>query len=293
MAEPTDPAASRTDAARPAADAFVQALRGGDVEAMKRAATRRSIDLGRVPPARPKPSPTLSCMLFKTYVEPDGSVVFDYITHDHQARPTSFRMALRVVIEDGSRKVDVMSLDEINAMDAAHRAPQRELDRQRAEAAAVVVYRRELPTPEQREQELIAAEKASIAEDIMIGLRQPEPPERPKPMTDDEKYATAAKLFDAVEAEMRKLGAWDIQQPTPEQVANGGAFGGATMAFEQWIRWVFAPRVREIIATRGRFPYSSQVGSYAVREFDGRRDTGGLVSALMAFDDFIIEAGRR
>ncbi len=54
------------------------------------------------------------------------------------------------------------------------------------------------------------------------------------------------------------------------------------MAFSQWLQFVFIPNVRAIIAQRGTFPASSQVGAYAVREFDTYGDDVGPLTTLLA-----------
>jgi uncharacterized protein YqcC (DUF446 family) len=107
-------------------------------------------------------------------------------------------------------------------------------------------------------------------------------------MTDDELRDAVAALADAVELELRGLGRWSEQPPPPEAFENMGAFGGNTMAFEQWIQFVLLPRIREIVRTRGRFPSGSEVGVYAVRALDGDYDADRLCSLLSQLD-WIIE----
>jgi len=88
-------------------------------------------------------------------------------------------------------------------------------------------------------------------------------------------HAKVAAIADALEAELRRLGRWSVQRPPPEAFENMGAFGGRTLAFEQWIQFVLLERIREIVSTRGAFPSSPQVGVYAVRlHFDDGHNTG-------------------
>ncbi len=93
------------------------------------------------------------------------------------------------------------------------------------------------------------------------------------------------RLIDAIEAEMRRSGMWDAPQPeTPEGV---GAFGGDSMAFEQWLRWVFVPRVRELLESGGPWPASSMVGDKAYREWRMWGDAPNvdrLIELLREFD---------
>jgi hypothetical protein len=45
--------------------------------------------------------------------------------------------------------------------------------------------------------------------------------------------------------------------------------------------------VRSLIAERGEFPATSQVGAQAIREFDGQTEADTLVTELCAFDAFV------
>ncbi len=90
--------------------------------------------------------------------------------------------------------------------------------------------------------------------------------------------------IDAVEAEMKRLGIWDIAAPEgpPE-----GAFGGKNMSFEQWLRHVFVPNVRRSIDGNGPWPKSSAVAEQAHREWRmyGEWDASEpLIERLRAFD---------
>jgi uncharacterized protein YqcC (DUF446 family) len=93
--------------------------------------------------------------------------------------------------------------------------------------------------------------------------------------------------LNAVEAEMKRVGLWEIEKPTPDKFEDMGAFGTKTMAFEQWLRWVFIERVRGILDERGEFPRGSQVSQQAHREWQmwGSADEFvPLIERLREFD---------
>jgi uncharacterized protein YqcC (DUF446 family) len=91
------------------------------------------------------------------------------------------------------------------------------------------------------------------------------------------------RCIDAIEAEMRRIGLWQ-QTPLPAAAtAPQQAFGADVMAFQQWLQFVFIPRVRAAVAT-DTLPTSSSVSAKAVREFDGNDTTDRLVDLLCAFD---------
>lgn len=99
------------------------------------------------------------------------------------------------------------------------------------------------------------------------------------------RYAQAAQKISEIEAEMQRIGYWSAD-PLPEEAYDfQQAFAMDTMAFSQWLQFVFIPRVREIIEEHGTFPSNSMVAAQAVREFDGDENTSQLLSLLSEFDD--------
>jgi uncharacterized protein YqcC (DUF446 family) len=86
-----------------------------------------------------------------------------------------------------------------------------------------------------------------------------------------------------LEQTLKDTGLWEVQRPTPADIAGAGAFGSGTMTFGQWLRWVLVPRAHEALEARA-LPGSSSVAAYAVRELDGDPHAGPLIDALTAFD---------
>ena len=91
--------------------------------------------------------------------------------------------------------------------------------------------------------------------------------------------------LDAVIAAMQASGAWDVERPADAAFDDMGAFGMTTMAFEQWLRYVFVPAVEALVASNGPWPGGSSVAAHAAREGDGNPAIAELVAALSAFDD--------
>lgn len=91
--------------------------------------------------------------------------------------------------------------------------------------------------------------------------------------------------LDAVVAAMKQEGVWDVSRPPHEAFTDMGAFGIYTMAFAQWLRFVFVPNVTELIQAGGPWPEHSQVAVQAAREGDTNAAIAALVPALSSFDD--------
>jgi uncharacterized protein YqcC (DUF446 family) len=94
--------------------------------------------------------------------------------------------------------------------------------------------------------------------------------------------SVAAQLA-KIELEMRAIGLWQDAPIKPGQLQFSKAFAMDTMTFQQWLQFVFIPRVREAIENNS-FPNSSSVGAQAVREFDTVPEALRLTSLLAEFD---------
>ncbi len=100
--------------------------------------------------------------------------------------------------------------------------------------------------------------------------------------------AVRARL-DEVVAAMKREGAWDAERPPEEAFEDMGAFGSRTMAFVQWLRWVFVPNVERLLGEGGPWPDGSAVGVMAAREGDTDAVVAALVPSLAAFDALFSE----
>lgn len=100
-------------------------------------------------------------------------------------------------------------------------------------------------------------------------------------------YEIVVSKIDEIEAEMRRMGVWQSRPLTPEQMDFKQPFGMDLLTLEQWLQFIFIPRVREIVATRGEFPSGSQVADHAFREWvmwGSRDDAEPLIQLLRQFD---------
>ncbi len=96
--------------------------------------------------------------------------------------------------------------------------------------------------------------------------------------------ARVGEAIDAIEAEMKRVGIWDVAAPDGPPL---GPFGSENMAFEQWLRHVFVPNVRAAIASDGPWPGSSSVADQAFREwrmYGDWEESEPLIARLRAFD---------
>jgi uncharacterized protein YqcC (DUF446 family) len=104
---------------------------------------------------------------------------------------------------------------------------------------------------------------------------------------DDRVPALADQLL-LIERELRALGAWASSPPAPEALASQEPFCLDTLAFDQWLQWIFLPRMKRILE-RGE-PLPSVSGILAMAEMvyrDQPQRVAGLCAALETFDQVI------
>jgi uncharacterized protein YqcC (DUF446 family) len=109
----------------------------------------------------------------------------------------------------------------------------------------------------------------------------------------DDMTSRAKELLQRIIAEMRRIGMYDVPMVSADQLQDMGAFGSDTMSFEQWLRWVFVPRVETLVENDGPWPDTSDVGVIAIKNFDGNDKASELVTLLCQFDGLFTEAAKK
>lgn len=96
-----------------------------------------------------------------------------------------------------------------------------------------------------------------------------------------------------IEAELRSLGWWESRQPCAQSLASSQPFCVDTLAFEQWLQWVFLPRMKALLEQAGELPTRSaitEMAEMAYMEMPGRTVT--LRRHLKRFDRLLERHGQ-
>ena len=87
-----------------------------------------------------------------------------------------------------------------------------------------------------------------------------------------------AELLVALEREMRSQGRWDSTQPPERSLLSTQPFAVDTLSFDQWLQWIFIPKLEALLVKQLPLPRSCAVGPmaeevYGAADSDGRRIT--------------------
>lgn len=104
----------------------------------------------------------------------------------------------------------------------------------------------------------------------------------------DERCHALAEQLLLIERELRVLGMWSATPPAPQALASCEPFCVDTLAFEEWLQWIFLPRMKMILENDEVLPSTSGILVMAELIYRDRQPSmRGLLEVLGAFDRLI------
>jgi len=99
-----------------------------------------------------------------------------------------------------------------------------------------------------------------------------------------DQIAIASRLMD-IEAELRQLGQWASETPTPEALASTEPFCVDTLSFTQWLQFIFLPRMYALLEQNRLPPGPCSIAPLAEEYFkNGNLDTDRLIRHIAELD---------
>jgi len=102
----------------------------------------------------------------------------------------------------------------------------------------------------------------------------------------DARLPAVAQQLLLIERELRMQGLWSSTAPTAQALASCEPFCVDTLPLEQWLQWIFLPRMKAIIEDDQPLPAVSGIHAMAEMVY-GEVRLGGLLEALRCFDELI------
>ena len=76
-------------------------------------------------------------------------------------------------------------------------------------------------------------------------------------------YQRLNSLLLAVEEELRAMDLWEQQAPSPQALASDQPFAIDKLSFNQWLQFIFLPKMAEIVETASALPESCSTAPMA------------------------------
>ncbi|GAB3370751.1 YqcC family protein [Azotobacter armeniacus] len=104
----------------------------------------------------------------------------------------------------------------------------------------------------------------------------------------DVRVPVLAEQLLLIERELRVLGLWARLPPSDEALSSEQPFCVDALAFEEWLQWIFLPRMRLILESGGALPAASGIRPMAEVAYCERRAEIGRLLALLGEVDRLI-----
>lgn len=91
-----------------------------------------------------------------------------------------------------------------------------------------------------------------------------------------------------IEHELRKQGWWDEHAPSPQALASTTPFAVDTLSFDQWLQWIFLPKMAEILQKGLPLPNASGILVMAETVYVDRPQESRELRRLLAEFDRLI-----
>ncbi|MCQ4296674.1 YqcC family protein [Pseudomonas stutzeri] len=102
----------------------------------------------------------------------------------------------------------------------------------------------------------------------------------------DQRLPAVAQQLLLIERELRALGLWSAEPPPEEALVSVEPFCVDTLRFEQWLQWIFLPRMKAIVESDLPLPAASDICAMAEVAYREARAVS-LLEALRDFDVLI------
>ena len=106
----------------------------------------------------------------------------------------------------------------------------------------------------------------------------------------DQRFPKIAEQLLLIERELRVQGWWDEVSPSAQALSSVEPFSVDTLDFEQWLQWIFLPRMKLILEQDLPLPTASGIQEMAEMVFAARDVQGRdrqLQVLLKEFDQLI------
>ncbi|HBX57897.1 YqcC family protein [Pseudomonas sp. UBA2684] len=104
----------------------------------------------------------------------------------------------------------------------------------------------------------------------------------------DARVPAVAEQLLLIERELRAQGWWEEQAPSAQALASQEPFCVDSLAFEQWLQWIFLPRMKHMLESNAGLPSVSGIQPMAEQVYGLHSERArGLIRLLGEFDQLI------
>ena len=92
-----------------------------------------------------------------------------------------------------------------------------------------------------------------------------------------DRYHQTQQLLERLESVMREAGIWESQSPGAAALASTEPFAIDTLSCNQWLQWIFIPRMKKLVAQKAALPAQFEISPYVE---EAMKDQQGSMAVL-------------
>lgn len=100
-------------------------------------------------------------------------------------------------------------------------------------------------------------------------------------------YLTSKNHLIKLEQMLKQCSLWSNNVPSKSAMASSAPFACDAMAFEQWLQFIFIPKMYELIEFQQPLPTNMAIAPMAEHVWQGRGDYAELIRHLHDFDTLL------
>ncbi|WP_065188665.1 YqcC family protein [Shewanella woodyi] len=102
-------------------------------------------------------------------------------------------------------------------------------------------------------------------------------------------YANTTEKLHQLETELKVHGLWSSVPPSTEAMANTSPFSCDVMPFENWVQFIFIPKMEQLINSQNALPSNTAIAPMAHHVWNHQPDLHGLINIFDELDRMLSE----
>ncbi|MFS1423577.1 YqcC family protein [Shewanella sp. 10N.286.48.B5] len=102
-------------------------------------------------------------------------------------------------------------------------------------------------------------------------------------------YIKTEQYLIQIEQNLKDANFWSSTKPSAQALASSSPFACDTMGFEQWLQFIFIPKMQQLICMKQALPTQIALAPMAAHVWSQRDDLNPLIRLLAELDTFLSE----
>jgi len=102
-------------------------------------------------------------------------------------------------------------------------------------------------------------------------------------------YLKTTELLDKLESELRLQSLWSLETPSQEAMNDNSPFSCEAMPFENWVQFIFIPKMKNLIDTGQALPTNIAIAPMAHHVWHSKKNLHTLILTFDNLDTLLSE----